>query len=89
MANPPAPPKTAAAPAEFAHRPARVALGISRAANGNCAVALAERLVEAFATMVLIRRYEEHLYRLVAGRCISARARRPWRSDPASGCMFV
>ena len=30
MANPPAPPKTAAAPAEFAHRPARVALNFTR-----------------------------------------------------------
>ena len=58
MANAPAPPKPAATPAEFAHRPARVALRISRAANGNRAVALAERLVEAFATMALIRRYE-------------------------------
>jgi acetoin:2,6-dichlorophenolindophenol oxidoreductase subunit alpha len=45
-------------------RAARVSLRLARGTSASGGANLAERLVEAFATMVLIRRYEEHLYRL-------------------------
>ena len=37
---------------------------LSRVRDGKDAAGFVERLLEAFATMVLIRRYEEHLYQL-------------------------
>jgi acetoin:2,6-dichlorophenolindophenol oxidoreductase subunit alpha len=43
---------------------ATVAAKLSPAQAGKGRAAFAERLAEAFATMVLIRRYEEHLYQL-------------------------
>ncbi|MFB6453553.1 thiamine pyrophosphate-dependent enzyme [Bradyrhizobium tunisiense] len=45
-------------------RPARIVVKTSRSTGGTSGAAFAERLVEAFGTMALIRRYEEHLYRL-------------------------
>jgi pyruvate dehydrogenase E1 component alpha subunit len=64
VASAPAPPKPAPAPANHEPRTARVAVRLSRAQAGKSGTAFAERLVEAFATMALIRRYEEHLYQL-------------------------
>lgn len=64
VASAPAPAKPAPAPANHEPRTARVAVRLSRAQAGKGGVAFAERLVEAFATMALIRRYEEHLYQL-------------------------
>ncbi|MGA2127246.1 MAG: thiamine pyrophosphate-dependent enzyme [Xanthobacteraceae bacterium] len=64
-ASPPALPGAALVPAGH-HEPrtARAVVRLSRVQTGNAAAQFAERLVEAFATMVLIRRYEEHLYQL-------------------------
>ena len=45
-------------------RAARITVRLSRARDGKGAAGFVERLLEAFATMVLIRRYEEHLYQL-------------------------
>jgi acetoin:2,6-dichlorophenolindophenol oxidoreductase subunit alpha len=60
----PAPPKRAPAPASPEPRTGRVAVRLSRIQAGKGGAVFAERLVEAFATMALIRRYEEHLYQL-------------------------
>lgn len=56
--------KAASAPATREPRAARVAVRLSRAQAGKSGAAFAEQLAEAFATMALIRRYEEHLYQL-------------------------
>jgi hypothetical protein len=56
--------RPASTPANGEPRAARVAVRLSPAQAGRGGAALAERLAEAFATMVLIRRYEEHLYQL-------------------------
>jgi acetoin:2,6-dichlorophenolindophenol oxidoreductase subunit alpha len=56
--SPPPPP----APVNQEVRAARTVVRLSR--HGKGAAGFVERLLDAFATMVLIRRYEEHLYQL-------------------------
>jgi acetoin:2,6-dichlorophenolindophenol oxidoreductase subunit alpha len=62
VTRPPAQLRPASTPANGEPRAARVAVRLSPAGRGGAA--FAERLTKAFATMVLIRRYEEHLYQL-------------------------
>lgn len=59
--------------------------------QANYPVGAAERLIEAFRAMTLIRRYEEHLYQLFLqdwcpGRCTSVRGRKRLRSAYARRC---
>jgi pyruvate/2-oxoglutarate dehydrogenase complex dihydrolipoamide acyltransferase (E2) component len=63
-ASAPITPKTLASPAAGENRAARVSLRLAGGASASGGAALAERLVEAFSTMMLIRRYEDHLYQL-------------------------
>jgi acetoin:2,6-dichlorophenolindophenol oxidoreductase subunit alpha len=56
--------RPASAPANGEPRAARTAVRLSQPQPGKRGAAFAEQLAEAFATMVLIRRYEEHLYQL-------------------------
>ena len=56
--------KPSPTPAGQEVRVARITVRLSRARDGKGSADFAERLLEAFATMVLIRRYEEHLYQL-------------------------
>lgn len=59
ISTPPAP-----APLSQEVRAARIMVRLSRVRDSKDAAGFVERLLEAFATMVLIRRYEEHLYQL-------------------------
>jgi acetoin:2,6-dichlorophenolindophenol oxidoreductase subunit alpha len=64
VASAPAHVRPASAPANGEPRAARTAVRLSQPQPGKRGAAFAEQLAEAFATMVLIRRYEEHLYQL-------------------------
>ena len=57
-------PPPSSAPVSQEVRAARITVRLSRARDGKGAAGFVERLLDAFATMVLIRRYEEHLYQL-------------------------
>ena len=57
-------PPPSPAPVSQEVRAARITVRLSRARDGKGAAGFVERLLDAFATMVLIRRYEEHLYQL-------------------------
>jgi pyruvate/2-oxoglutarate dehydrogenase complex dihydrolipoamide acyltransferase (E2) component len=70
-------PPPSPAPVSQEVRAARITVRLSHYRKG--AAGFVERLLDAFATMVLIRRYEEHLYML------GAPPRRPHLLDPPAG----